>query len=702
MNRLYFLSLLAFTTFSLKAQISTNPTDSLALVSLYNSTDGANWSNNNNWLTNNVSTWYGVTVDATGRVTRLNLNNNKLRGIIAPEIGDLTELRRLDILNNPLGGIIPNEIGNLTKLTWLELFNNQLIGSIPNTIGNLTDLKNLYLSSNQLTGSIPAELGNLTNLEVVFLSSNKLTGGIPSTIGNLTKLARLFLQKNELTSVPPEIGNLESLTRLDLSVNKLVDIPAEIGSLANLQQLDLFENQLQALPIEIGNLNNLRWLSLNYNQITAVPPEIGDLSNLTQLALGYNQITSIPPEIGELLNLQSLDISYNEVTGVLPSEIGKLTNLMFLILSNNQISGNIPPEIGILAKLNFLYLDNNGFGGNIPVEIGNLTNLQRLYLDNNQFLSIPSEIGNLTALKYLFLNDNQFSDLVDLSNLINLFRLDIQKNRLTFEDIELVLPLAQGSLNYSPQAKVGNEQLVGVVFGNSQTISIPAGSQNNIFQWYKDTVDIGGATDSSYTIPNFSTADTGVYICKINNTIITDLTLESEPITIVEAFNVSASVNPVNSGTVSGTGTYNRGDTVTLSATPTENYTLFINWTENDVEVSREPTNSFVVTENKSFIANFDITTGISLTDTDDSYSVYPNPTKKLLNIKFHNTTISNQSGIKLYLIDKLGRKVELRSFIFGTNEIQTNIRPNSNGIYYLQLIVDNELRTSFTVILTD
>ncbi|MEN8194176.1 MAG: hypothetical protein ABFS12_15235, partial [Bacteroidota bacterium] len=36
--------------------------DSLALVALYDSTGGNNWTNNENWLTGPVSTWYGIKV----------------------------------------------------------------------------------------------------------------------------------------------------------------------------------------------------------------------------------------------------------------------------------------------------------------------------------------------------------------------------------------------------------------------------------------------------------------------------------------------------------------------------------------------------------------------------------------------------------------------------------------------------------------
>lgn len=39
-----------------------NVKDSLALVDLYNSTDGAHWTNNSGWLKGSVSSWFGVYV----------------------------------------------------------------------------------------------------------------------------------------------------------------------------------------------------------------------------------------------------------------------------------------------------------------------------------------------------------------------------------------------------------------------------------------------------------------------------------------------------------------------------------------------------------------------------------------------------------------------------------------------------------------
>ena len=90
-------------------QIPTTPAaDRAALTALYNATDGPNWTNNTNWLSDRpLGEWFGVSADSAGRVTRLDLSKNQLTGAIPPELG------------------------SLDKLTWLSLWENQLTGSIP-------------------------------------------------------------------------------------------------------------------------------------------------------------------------------------------------------------------------------------------------------------------------------------------------------------------------------------------------------------------------------------------------------------------------------------------------------------------------------------------------------------------------------------------------------------------------------------------
>jgi len=274
--------LVVFFFISIKGNAQTvSVQDSLALVALYNSTNGANWAYKENWLVGNVSSWTGITV-SNGRVTEIYLSLNHLVGNIPPEIGNLSNLLHLYLSSNQLTDSIPPEIGNLSNLEYLDLDSNQLTGSIPSEIGNLSNLEYLDLSSNQLTGSIPSEIGNLTNLDQLYLDNNQLTGNIPPEIGNLSNLLDLKLSSNQLLgNIPPEIGNLSHLVFLNLSFNQLTgSIPPEIGNLTNLYQLYIYNNQLDELP-------NLSSLNLDFLDIKNNYFDFGDLERLHSSAIYF-------------------------------------------------------------------------------------------------------------------------------------------------------------------------------------------------------------------------------------------------------------------------------------------------------------------------------------------------------------------------------------------------------------------------------
>lgn len=67
---------------------------------------------------------------------------------------------------------------------------------------------------------------------------------------------------------------------------------------------------------------------------------------------------------------------------------------------------------------------------------------------------------------------------------------------------------------------------------------------------------------------------------------------------------ITATANPMEGGTVSGTGRYAEGELCSLLATANSNY-FFTNWTENGEIVSTEINYSFNVTGNRNLVANF-------------------------------------------------------------------------------------------------
>ena len=329
--------------------------DREVLVALYNATDGPNWANNTNWLSaRSLGEWHGVTTDANGRVTRLNLSTNQLIGTIPPELGNLANLQSLDLWGNQLSGGIPPSLGSLANLQGLVLGSNKLTGPIPLELGSLANLQSLDLSYNQLTGTIPASLAGLSNLRQLYLGDNQLTGPVPSWLGSLTHLEELSLSQNQLTgTVPASLAGLSNLRQLDLDDNQLTGpVPSWLGSLTHLEELSLSQNQLTGtVPASLAGLSNLRQLDLDDNQLTGtIPTALGSLVKLEQLALNHNQLTgTIPRELGDLVNLQRLRLNDNQLTGGIPAELGGLAELKELYLSQNQLTGCIPAVLRDVA-----------------------------------------------------------------------------------------------------------------------------------------------------------------------------------------------------------------------------------------------------------------------------------------------------------------------------------------------------------------
>ena len=334
---------------------------------LYDATAGADWTDDNNWLSDRpLGEWYGVETNDQGRVVALRLAESNLAGRIPPQLGNLRQLRELALARNLLSGPIPPQLGNLSRLVALGLGLNGLTGPIPPELGNLSNLSALYLDWNGLTGRIPSELGNLSRLSQLILSENRLTGSIPAWLGNLSGLARLSLSGNELTGrIPPELASLPSLSELILSGNRLTgSIPAGLGNLSSLARLDLGGNELTgAIPPELGALSGLGHMNLSGNDLEgAIPPELGNLSGLSALYLDGNELTGpIPPEFGGLSGLGLVSIKDNRLSGSLPPQLGDMANLRRLYLIDNaEMSGTLPSSLTALDKLNELLLTGTG------------------------------------------------------------------------------------------------------------------------------------------------------------------------------------------------------------------------------------------------------------------------------------------------------------------------------------------------------
>lgn len=522
--------------------------DSLALVDLYNSCDGANWNYNENWLTGPVNEWWGITTTGV-RVTKLGLGNIGVSGDLPESLGDLTALDDLYLSSNNITSM-PSSIGNLTLLTKLWIGMNPLT-NIPNSFGNLVNLEELHLGFTNL-GTLPESFGNLESLRWLALGDAGLNS-LPSSFGNLTAVESCFLWGNNLTELPIYIGGMTNLRYLNVNDNLLTTLPESIGDLQNLGWLYVEENQLISLPESFGNLSSLDTLKLSVNQLTSLPESFGNLSDLNYVSLSLNNLTELPASISDLETIEEIYVDQNQLQS-LPDDIGNLTTLRALTISSNNVT-ILPESMSDLVLLYSFFANNNQIE-NIPVNIGNMTGLHYLALDGNNIEVVPESIGGLTALGYIGLTENNIeflpqsfgdlpADTVLLTNnnikflpesmFYNTYKyLWIDDNELQFGSIEPFVGNVFSEYLYEPQEDFGVDTTVYLATQGVVDFTWEVSGDYNVYQWYKDGEIVDGQTSNTLLIIDVSMDDNGIYKLKVTNTIANQLTLWSKNV-IVDA-----------------------------------------------------------------------------------------------------------------------------------------------------------------------
>jgi Leucine-rich repeat (LRR) protein len=477
-----------------------------------------------------------------------------LSGMIPSNIGNLVNVKEISLQHNSFQGSLPQQIGELKSITKLDLSYNDISGVLPSSIGKLKNIKELYLQHNGIEGEIPESISNLTKLELLNIAANKLSGKIPALLGGLNELRVVNLFDNMLEgSVPKQIGMLELLEEIDLRDNELNGtLPVEIGNLENLKHIYLQDNKISgSIPESIGQLQALEELFLQNNELSNhIPTSIGNLKSLISLNVNNNNLNGkIPLEIGELINMEDIDMSNNELSGELPTELFGLKKLVYLRLGHNTLSGQIPLNINGLDEVYEIDLQDNELIGQIPPEISELSQLTHLYLSNNVLSGeVPSDIYSLNLCDFDIRNnyiEKLPKKLAESRSFMfctgdKYYGFDVSNNYLQFDSFESNLDCfinqdcgSHYVGSYSPQRSIQvdpNEY----VLKNGQIIEIAigVGGEHNQYQWFKDDESITSVSaDPAYT-KKASISDSGTYICHITNTVVPDLTLYTEDITV--------------------------------------------------------------------------------------------------------------------------------------------------------------------------
>jgi len=230
-----------------------------ALIKLYESTNGNNWTNNDNWCSDKpVTEWYGVSYDSNTNTYEINLRSNNL-------VGEINQT-------------FPESINIILKINTLsEEGRNHL------TAVNVAGSKSLLSLScgNNETASL--DITGCTSLEYLSCSIGLLTELDVSTCGNLKEI---HCGGNQLTSL--DVSMCEKLEGIGCNINKLTSL-------------------------DVSGCTALRWITCDHNQLTSL-----DVSSehLTHLECNTNQLTSLDLSICK--NLEFLDCCGNLINQEIP------------------------------------------------------------------------------------------------------------------------------------------------------------------------------------------------------------------------------------------------------------------------------------------------------------------------------------------------------------------------------------------------
>ncbi|MDN4164231.1 T9SS type A sorting domain-containing protein [Cytophagales bacterium LB-30] len=563
-------------------------TDSLTLVKLYQSTNGSNWTQKSNWLTNPLDTWHGIQLE-NNRVVKVELSNNQLAGVLPSDLSTLSELRKLDLTINQITGEIPGSLGNFFKLDTLYMYANRLYGSLPDSLGSLESLVAIDFGGNQLTGPIPLSYYELVSLKRLGFAGNRLSGNLQPAIGNLSNLEVLYLDNNQLTgTLPTEIGNLTQLRQLYIQRNKLTGgVPSSLATLNNLQAMGLEENDFTELP----DLSNQSWTYLNVSRnqfdfgdiepnasisgISYVPQKPLGIASRDYLQVGdslaigyavggtanayqwYKDGVLLDTETADSLIIRNVDFANQ---GVYRLEIKNfiVPDLTLNTAGNDlRISSLVRDSLALLALYNATdgpnWTNSWNINQNLNTWAGVTINNNRVtalsLVNRNLVGKVPGDLTDIRNITSVNLSENQLDSIPDFSGIPTLASLNVSSNRLEYDDI--VPNLGVSSFLFDNQAKFGEAATFVESVGRNITLSVSTPDLGNQYQWYgPDNVAINGATNSSYTIQSMNYAKMGDYYCLVTQPQVRDINatfaLSSENQTALAKANISGLAKDLN------------------------------------------------------------------------------------------------------------------------------------------------------------
>lgn len=565
---------------SVAVEVNGNPTistaDSVALVSLYNATNGAGWSEQSNWLTGAADTWLGIGVTSE-RVTSITLPENNLTGTLPTAMYTLSELINLILNDNNISGTLSSQVSNLTKLKVLNLGGNDMTGTVPTEIYSLTGFTNLSLNHNQFTGSTSSLIGGLVNLEVLRFNNLPMTGSIPAEVFTLNGLKTLGLSGKLNGPIPASIGAMTGLKRLLCDDCGITSLPSQISTLTNLVAISLPNNKLPSLPDVSGLTLDSLIVTKNKLGFDAIEPNLGipNFSFNPQDSVGTKIVTTIQTGtpytvtsvVGGSVNQYqwrkngsplggATSANYNIASTAFQDE-GSYTvevtstavpGLTLISLATRLKVSSLKRDSLSLVQLyektkGSLWTNKSGWmTGKLSTWTGVTINSNRVTAinlsNNNLDGKVPAAICDMLSLSTVNFATNKLTQLPNLTPLTQLTTVNVSANKLGFGSLEPNVSILN-KINYANQADLGTVRQDSVESGSLVKVKAITDGVSNSYQWKKNGLALTGATDSTFTIQSIGRTNMGQYVCEITNPTVPGLTLKSAAQTVLASTDLS-------------------------------------------------------------------------------------------------------------------------------------------------------------------
>ena len=263
----------------------------------------------------------------------------------------------------------PNSLVRENRLEFIDLNNNKIKGVVESDFQGLPKLMHLFLDYNLITVIDPHAFERNTKLQKLTLNGNELAFTKSTQPLIVPSLGKIELENCSISDLPINFfNNMSNLVSIRLGNNKIEQLDSGLFShLRKLRHLHLQGNQIKQLVPDIFKTNHkLHRLYLRGNPLDNFNgSHFLDASSLISLDISSCNITNIPNKFfSNLHNLVSLDLNDNRLQSFNLNALPQ--NLEVLDISGNSLT-NVTVTTGmirLLDSLKHLHLTNNNFDCN--------------------------------------------------------------------------------------------------------------------------------------------------------------------------------------------------------------------------------------------------------------------------------------------------------------------------------------------------